>query len=1191
MTRGVEIVEHGGYPELRVDGAPFFIHSAAFFYYRIPRDLWEPLLHRYRSLGINTLDIYIPWNWHEPKQGEFDFDGHTNPRRNLRALLMLIAQEHFRLIARPGPEILNEWRYGGYPGWLLERPEYKMNPVDWFEGRYPPLDNLNVQDAEAAARGWLDNRTHIEQTRVWLARVAKELAPYSSHRAGPSASDDPDAVSREASGPLLFVQLGDDFAIGRTNNAGPDFWRYVEELRGMLESGGLDVPVFINPRDMRVTAAGSALDRPIGAMGQWYMPQSEDSEPTPLLTARDAGDIEFFSQELKTQPHFPPVMIEFQAGGYAPADDDHPPSSLPENTLLSSRLLIANGVHGINYFPLQDTFTPAGYSVPWANRSYRWEAALGPDGNLRQESRAILRNQWLLKRWGQQLAASHQRADFGIVDPLGAYPQALVSAQDILRVSQSVMRVERLATLTTLSSELLDPEYQPVEQFLRNPLVLLPVVDPDQPQFHLSDKAQDLLVEYVRHGGTLVVFPVRPAGEILERLWESAPTFPRSAPDAVIRGRWKFGDGEVIESSKDWLSWIALERSLRENRVESEADWATGALRELVTAADVRPSIWISGKPKGVSELVVSEIVSNEGTGLLGERKSGQAFLSVTNLAADGPADTTLQVLSPAASTRGAGEDYIPFHVIVPPHESLLLPVQAPICFDSLANALCEDRVVSAGGEFLGARREGKVLKLLFYVPAQAEVRLHLREHPVRATLEQTFRPEAAWDDAKKELQITIPRGIAPDFLRTLEIALPYVPHVPEEETASKAAKPTAKDLEFHVGNAVRLPVGENEYLGSKPALIVPDADQNVSIVVLGENSHPFESRSVGVSLGKPLHGSATFVIPPHGTASAAISLKFADVQAADNPVSSDGLFHDSVEIHAGHDRLTLPVVFLVHSTGGTDHYRFDFDRDGADEWVLENDTLRLIVSPESGGQAIALMEKSFGTNLTTSVGLLRDSFSYAENSPGTNLLRMRGRYGLLNRPYEAQWQSEKTNPALKLSYVAPDVFPAGATIEKTVQFDAADTLRVDYRVALHPSATMPGVTMNPTRQSFVAVNSFPATARPGPPTRFCWPVAASTDNRAIAPKPQGAENVSEHCEDFMPNGKTIELPAGTMRVAVHALDRTGMAIEWECRGACAQMRIEQKSFSALFRLEFPPESPGADAAHYTLRIHALDLP
>ena len=198
MPRGLEIVQHGGYPELRVNGAPFFIHSAAFSYYRIPRDQWEQLLERYRWLGINTIDIYIPWNWHEAKEGDLDFDGHTNPRRNLRALLALITQKGFKLIARPGPEILNEWRYGGYPGWLLERPEYKMDPLDWIEGRYPPLDGLNAHDAEAAARGWLENATHMSYARSWLTSVTKELAPYSSLRQIHVPADDPSDPDRKS---------------------------------------------------------------------------------------------------------------------------------------------------------------------------------------------------------------------------------------------------------------------------------------------------------------------------------------------------------------------------------------------------------------------------------------------------------------------------------------------------------------------------------------------------------------------------------------------------------------------------------------------------------------------------------------------------------------------------------------------------------------------------------------------------------------------------------------------------------------------------------------------------------------------------------------------------------------------------------------------------------------------------------
>ena len=90
---GVQIVPNGNEPELHVDGVPFFIHAAQFDYFRIPADLWFQSLERYRELGINTIDLRIPWNWHETRDADFDFDGHTNPRRDLRTLLKLIAQK------------------------------------------------------------------------------------------------------------------------------------------------------------------------------------------------------------------------------------------------------------------------------------------------------------------------------------------------------------------------------------------------------------------------------------------------------------------------------------------------------------------------------------------------------------------------------------------------------------------------------------------------------------------------------------------------------------------------------------------------------------------------------------------------------------------------------------------------------------------------------------------------------------------------------------------------------------------------------------------------------------------------------------------------------------------------------------------------------------------------------------------
>ncbi len=1193
---GMQVVQHGGYPELHVDGKPFFIHSAAFFYYRIPRDLWESMLERYKRLGINTIDIYIPWNWHEPKAGEFDFDGHTNPRRDLRRLLSLINDKGFRLIVRPGPEILNEWRHGGYPGWLLEKPEYKMDPLDWIEGRYAPLDNLNAHDAEGAARGWIDNATHMEQTRIWLGAVARELAPFTTHAVPRVKIEGHDLLAHEVSGPLLCVQLGDDFAIGRTNHVGPDFWRYVQELRRTLVAGGLDVPVFINPTDMRVSAEGSGQNPPIGAMGQWYMRRPGDSSSTgepPVLTASDASEIELFTEELKTQPDFPPVMIEYQAGWYAPGDDDRPRPNPPENTLLSSRLLIANGIHGFNYFPLQDTYTPAGYSVPWANRSYRWDAALSPGGDPQPRIEAVRRNSQLLRAWGPLLAASHKRADFGIVYPLGAYDQSLLAPKDVLQVSDSVMRIERLGNLTTLSSELLDPEFQPVEQLLRDPLLLLPVFEAEKPQFQLSERAQQRLVDYVQRGGTLAIFPGRPAGKVIAELWTKGAAQPATSLDSTVEARWKFGNGEVLELSKDFYSWIPLEQSFAENRQNSAFHAASHVLSELLAASGIQPAVEMSKRGEGASELLASEIVTNEGTETLGNRRSGQGFVSVTNLSPDMPADATIEVLSPSVSVRGTHGAYSSIEISVPARESLLLPLGIPLCSATGKETDCATTIPIAGAEFLATEHDGKTLNLTFYVPSRADVRVGLAEKPSRVSLDETdTHPSSTWTPESHELEITIPRGAAPSFHRTLKLDLPHAPQI-EKQKSNQPSKAPSEDLDCYIANAVRFPTSGNAFLRTYPALIVPDADQKLNVLLMAENRNENASGYITLSFDKPLHGTKSLVVPARGSASELIEFRQSDLDPG-VPSSPDHLFHAAIEVHIGRDRRVLPIVLLLHTNESQDRYRFDFDRDGADEYVLENDRLRLIISPESGGRAVALMDKESALNLSTSVGLLRDAFSFTPNPPGISEARQRGRYGLANRPYVATWSGDATHPVLALRYNAPDVSPSGATIEKSIHFEDTASLTIDYAVALGANTNATGPPNSPP-QSFIALNSIPAEARNGTPTRFCWlkqplPPSKATDGKgSVEISSQDASQTN--CADFTRDGQPIVVPDGMSAVEIHGSDRPDMEVSWSCVGPCGRMTIDQKYFSALFRLEFPPLTPGADAAKYRINIRVLDTP
>ena len=1054
--------------------------------------------------------------------------------------------------------------------------------MDILDGRYPPFSYLNSHDTEAMAKDLLANATHMAYTKKWLEAVARELAPYgASHTVAIKANPSEDQKAREVSGPLLFVQLEDDMAIERTNYAGPLFWRYMQDLRAMLEAGGLDVQSYINPTDMRVSAAGFGLERPIGAMGQWYMPPGESTEPGERhLNLQDAATIEFFVEELKTQPAFPPILIEFQAGWYCFGDDDRPQASPPENTLLSSRLALANGLHGINYFPLQDTVTPAGYSVPWANRFYRWDAALDPNGSRQPRAVPVGRNAQMLQRWGEWIAASHKRADYGIVYPVGAYPEETLRGEDVEHVSHIVERLEEAGRIVNLSSELLDAEYQPVEQFLRHGLVLLPVPDPSQAKFLLSEKAQQTLVEYVRRGGMLLFLPARPSGAILQQLWAGSPDAVPS-PGTTLARFWRFGAGRVIEPDEKFGQAFATRKESAEENTRQLEDWAQQLL-EIVRATGVATVVRRAPEDNKSHGLIVTQLVSNEGTETLGNRKNGTALLSVTNLDQDAASEQKFEILSPNSAARSNQEKYISVDVTVPPRLSVLFPVEQPLCSGIKGAPPCEDSIVFAGAELLRAERDNRTMELTFFAPARAEIRLRLESQPAHVMLDDEIATEGHWDANSHTLTVDLPRGAAPQYTRLLKITLRYTPSVPEKPKKDNHAHP---GFDFSITDAVRLPLGAEVSLATQPALVAIPAEAGVELRLEATNADEERYHDVSFKLQGPLRGNANFRMLPKGITPGRIKLKTASGNAAGSAgdLSPDGLIHGTLEVSSGDDQRNVPILFVPVKEGAVNHYQFDFDRDGANEWVLENTHLRLIVSPESGGQAMALVDKISRLDLLTSVGGLSDHFSFADNPRDTSPERARGRYGMFNRAYQAEWTDEKENPALRMRYEAPDVLPGGASIEKTARIEDNDVLRVNYRVQLNAAQRDPAG-QEKHSQSFLAVNSVPVVFRAEHSTQFCWGMAEAK------PGPEAKDAPAKHCESYKPGSAPLELPAGTNRLEVRTPGKAGLALEWDCARNCARMTIQMKNFSALLSLQFPPLTPGGPPGEYTVRFSPLTL-
>jgi hypothetical protein len=375
-----------GEPVFELDGKPFFFLGGAFFCERIPRSRWRAAMLRMRSLGANTLDLYVPWNWHELADGDFDFGGRTSPRRDLRKVLRLGKELGFFFIVRPGPVIRNEWRNGGYPAWLLERPEYGMPLHDVLEGRYPATATLQNARSDDAAAEWLRNATHVRYAARWLQRALAEFRPVADR--------------------VLAVQLDDDQGAYLDNDTYPaphlhEYLRWIEaNARAVV---GPVTPVFINTFEMKVPSSS-----PVWAMGNWY--QSEAA----VLGEHDRAELAFATAALRTQNAGPLAMSEFQAGWLAGPGDPLPRTVDARNTTLALGELAGWGMKGLIDFPLQDTLAPFGWEAPFSNAFYNWSAALGIDGStsVRGEQTANVFAQ--LAFYGPALAEAHRVADVAV---------------------------------------------------------------------------------------------------------------------------------------------------------------------------------------------------------------------------------------------------------------------------------------------------------------------------------------------------------------------------------------------------------------------------------------------------------------------------------------------------------------------------------------------------------------------------------------------------------------------------------------------------------------------------------------------------------------------------------------------------------------------------------------------------------
>ncbi|WP_082443285.1 MULTISPECIES: beta-galactosidase [unclassified Sphingomonas] len=200
-----------------LDGKPFQMRSGEMHPARIPRAYWQHRIRMAKAMGLNTIAIYVMWNYHETAPGTFDF---TSDNRDIAAFIRLCAAEGMLVYLRPGPYVCGEWDLGGLPAYLLKVPGIRLRHRD--------------------------DATYMGAAERYIDRLATIVRPLMIDRGGP----------------IAMVQIENEYASFSTDPA------YLPAIRGMWTKRGFRGPFSTSDGLEQVQKAGTYLaDTALGLDG------------------------------------------------------------------------------------------------------------------------------------------------------------------------------------------------------------------------------------------------------------------------------------------------------------------------------------------------------------------------------------------------------------------------------------------------------------------------------------------------------------------------------------------------------------------------------------------------------------------------------------------------------------------------------------------------------------------------------------------------------------------------------------------------------------------------------------------------------------------------------------------------------------------------------------------------------------
>jgi len=523
-----------------IQQTPTFLFGGELHYFRVPKDQWQDRLDKMKEAGLNLVSFYIPWQIHEKTEGDIDLTGRLWPENDLKTFIQMVSDSGMQCLVRPGPYVMSELTTDGIPSWLIHD--------------YPEALAMTQQGKPHHTRIFsYMHPTYLEKVKRWYKAVFEILSPFQTDLGGPIVmmqldnevgmfqwivnQGDYSALTlsyfiefiktkyltiEKANLKLhtslkswddllpLIKELDHAYALSLHHEYGlfnrVFFTRYLSTLKTIANDLGFKVPLVVNVHGFdQHDYAKRGLRYPIGLSqlkdtmsipgsilaGDYYIGNLVMDNYTDVIMA----DALTASLQNPQQPLF---SAEFQ-GGF---QTDHPILQ-PTTIDLNSRLCIADGMNGINYYMFVGGYN--WHDSGLFGKIHDWQAPIDINGKLRPSYHTIKALGQTIRALGEDFLDSKIRVDVTIGwDPDIYMTEYWVKATKAMQDRLSHIRevglfgLGRNLSLNNITYDALDLSSQPLEPKTHPTLIVVGTP-------WMNGPVQQKLADYVHQGGKLAL--------------------------------------------------------------------------------------------------------------------------------------------------------------------------------------------------------------------------------------------------------------------------------------------------------------------------------------------------------------------------------------------------------------------------------------------------------------------------------------------------------------------------------------------------------------------------------------------------------------------------------------------------------------------------------------------------------------